>query len=121
MNTALWIVQGLLSVAMLLAGGMRVVVPKPTLEKRMLWARTWTSWRIKVLGLAEVAGAIGVVVPFATGTAPALTPIAAACLAVLMAGAVATNQRIGASIIASLILCVLCIVVAVGRGMELAA
>lgn len=53
-----------------------------------------TDWRAgKALGLAEVAGGIGVIVPALTGIARPLAPIAAACLAVLMLGALAVNAR----------------------------
>ena len=49
--------------------------------------------QIKLLGVAEVLGAIGLVAPMATGIAPFLTRAAAACLAALMGGAVATHMN----------------------------
>ena len=45
------------------------------------------------IGLAEVLGAVGLVLPMLLGIVPILTPIAAACLAVIMAGAVATHAK----------------------------
>jgi hypothetical protein len=73
----------------LLTGTTKLVLPREVLEKRMHWAPSWPRWRIKMLGLAEVAGALGLVVPAATGVAPILSPIAALCFAVLMLGAAA--------------------------------
>jgi hypothetical protein len=43
--------------------------------------------------LAELAGAIGVVVPWTLGVAPFLTPLASAGLLLIMVGAVATHAR----------------------------
>ena len=99
LNVALWIVQGLLAGVFTLTGTTKLVLPREVLEKRMHWAATWPPWCIKLLGLAEVAGAVGLVVPAATGVAPVLTPIAALCLAVLMVGAVGTHRRLGESVV----------------------
>src|SRR5512138_3080185 len=90
-NTLLWIAQGFVAVVVALAGLVKLTVPREQLAKKMHWAAGWPRWRIKLLGLAEVAGAAGLVAPQATGIAPLLTPLAAACLAVLMGGAVATH------------------------------
>jgi DoxX-like protein/aromatic ring hydroxylase-like protein len=65
----------------------------------MHWAATWPRWRIKLLGLAEVAGAVGLVAPRATGILPALTPLAAECVAVLMAGAARRHRRLAEGIV----------------------
>lgn len=94
-NTLLWIGQGLLAVVFTLTGGIKLIVPRERLAPHMRWAKTWPRWRIKLLGLAEVAGAVGLVVPRATGIAPVLTPVAAACLALLMVGASRTHRRLG--------------------------
>jgi len=71
--------------------------------------------RIKLLGAAEILGAIGLVVPIAIGIAPILTRVAAACLATLMGGAVATHTMRGESAAVSTILALLAIAVATFR------
>jgi len=81
----------------------------------MHWAASWPSGRIKLLGLAELAGAVGLVAPVATGVAPVLTPIAALCLAVLMTGAVRTHQRLREPVVPPLVIGFLCVAVAAGR------
>lgn len=91
MNTALWIASGLLASTMLATGGLKLAVPRVKLMEKMKWATTWTDERVKLLGLAEVLGGVGVIVPYATGILPVLTPIAALCLVVLMLGAVKTH------------------------------
>lgn len=115
LNTSLWIAQALVALVVVLAGTTKVVVAREQLEKRMHWAATWPRWRIKLLGLAEVAGAVGLVVPAATGIVPVLTPIAALCLAVLMAGAVRTHQRLGEGFVPAVVIGVLCVGIAAGR------
>ena len=71
MNAALWTVQISLALVMMV----KLVLPRERLAPRVHWAATWPRWRIKLLGLAELAGAVGLVVPEATGIAPLLTPI----------------------------------------------
>ena len=95
MNTALWIAQGFVALIVTLTGTAKLVLAREQLARKMHWAATWPRGRIKLLGLAEVAGAVGLVLPTATGIAPVLTPIAALCLAVLMAGAIHTHRRLG--------------------------
>ncbi|HUM12620.1 MAG TPA: DoxX family protein [Myxococcaceae bacterium] len=114
-GTALWVVQGLLVAVFTLTGMAKLVVPRETLEKRMHWAATWPRWRIKLLGLAEVLGAIGLVAPAATGLAPALTPLAALCLTILMVGAAATHRKLGERFVPALVIGALCLLVSVGR------
>ena len=115
MNTALWIAQGLVAFIVTITGTAKLVLSRERLTPKMHWAATWPRGRIKLLGLAEVAGAVGLVLPAATGIAPGLTPIAALCLAVLMAGAVRTHQRLGEGFVPAAVVGVLCLAIAVGR------
>ena len=115
MSTALWVAQSLAALVFLVTGTIKLATPKKTLSGKMHWAATWPSARIKLLGLAEVAGAIGLVLPAALDVAPALTPLAAACLAVLMIGAVRTHQRLHETYAPALALGVVCIAIAAGR------
>ena len=59
MNIALWVAQGFAALVFLLTGTPKVVTPKEKLAQKMHWAATWPPGRIKLLGLAEVAGAMG--------------------------------------------------------------
>ena len=117
MTAALWSAQGLASAVFFLTGMLKLVTPKEKLVEDMHWAATWPAGRIKLLGLAEVAGAIGLVLPAALNVAPALTPIAAVCLAVLMFGAVRTHRRFHENPAPALVLAVLCVAIAAGRTM----
>lgn len=115
MNTALWIVQGIVAFAMFGAGTFKVITPHAKLAEKMKWARTWPAGRVKLLGLAEVLGAVGVVVPWATGMLPVLTPVAACCLLMLMLGAIKTHVALAEPVIPPALLAVLALFVALGR------
>ncbi len=119
MNTALWIAQAFVALVVTLTGAAKLFLAREQLAGRMHWARTWPRARIKLLGLAEVAGAAGLVLPIATGIAPALTPLAALCVAVLMAGAVRTHRRLGEGFLPAAIIGVLCLGIAAGRLLSL--
>ena len=95
MTTALWIVQGLLAFAFAAAGLMKLGKSYDALrsDPKMGWANDFSAEVVKLIGAAELAGAIGLVAPAATGVAPTLTPIAAAGLIVIMLGAAATHVR----------------------------
>jgi hypothetical protein len=93
MNIFLWILQGLLAAAFLGAGGGKLSQPKEKLGARMAWTQDFSAGQVKLIGAAEVLAALGLILPWATGIAKVLTPIAAVGLAVLMAGAVVVHVR----------------------------
>lgn len=118
MNVFLWIVAGLLALAFLAAGGNKVLQPKEKLVKMgMGWAETYPDNAVKLIGLAEVLGAIGLVLPAAVHIAPILVPLAATGLAVIMAGAIVVHARRGeyTVIVPNVVLLLLAAVVAWGR------
>jgi hypothetical protein len=81
----------------------------------MGWVHSIPEAQIKLLGVAEVLGAIGLVAPMAAGIAPFLTRAAAVCLATLMGGAVATHMIRREPAAVATALAVLTIVVATFR------
>jgi hypothetical protein len=115
MNTTLWIAQTFVALVVAAAGITKLVVPRERLQIRMHWAATWPRPRIKLLGLAELAGAVGLTAPAATGIAPLLTPLAAIGVFLLMLGAIATHRRLHESPVAPMVIAVLCLAIAAGR------
>ena len=115
MNTALWIIQGLLAVAMYGAGMFKLATPHGKLAEKMKWAVTWPPARVKLLGLAQALGAVGLVVPWATGIVPIVTPVAACCLLVLMLGAIKTHIDLKEPLVAPAVLSALSLLIALGR------
>lgn len=119
MNVALWIAAGLLAAVFLAAGGMKLAKSKQALvaDPRQAWAEDFSPGMIKAIGVAEVLGAIGLILPAVTGIAVILVPIAAVGLALDMAGAIITHLRRGETkvIPAPAVLLLIAVFVAWGR------
>ncbi len=98
MNVVLWIVAGLLAVAFLGAGVMKISQPKEKLAAAgMAWTEDFSPGVIKLIGTLELLAAIGLVLPAAVNVVPVLVPLAAVGLILLMLGAASTHQRRGES------------------------
>jgi uncharacterized membrane protein YphA (DoxX/SURF4 family) len=115
MNVSLWIVQALLALLFLFAGGMKLIMPIEELTKQMPLALP--AWFIWFIGVVEVLGGIGVILPWLTGIRPGLTPLAAAGLVILMIGATGYGLLAGDAIssLMPLVVGVLAAFVAYGR------
>jgi hypothetical protein len=83
MTYALWIVQGLLAALFLFAGGMKLVLPLDALTAQMPLPGLF----MRFIGVAEVFGAIGLILPGLLRIRPRLTSLAAAGLVIIMIGA----------------------------------
>ena len=83
MTYTLWIVQGLLALLFLFAGGMKLVMSIEEMTKEMPLPGPF----LRFIGVAEVLGAIGLILPGFFGIRPGLTPLAAAGLVIIMIGA----------------------------------
>jgi len=117
MNIALWVVQGLLAFTFFAAGMLKLLMPKEklTANPKLGWANDFSAAQVKLIGLAELLGAVGLIAPRLTGILPMLTPVAAAGLVVIMIGAIATHVRRKESAAPPAILGLLAVLVAVGR------
>ncbi len=82
LNFWLWAAAGLLAVLYLLAGFMKATQPIDKLAAQMKWPAELPRLT-RFVGVAEVLGAIGLILPLATGILPWLTPLAAICLIVV--------------------------------------
>jgi uncharacterized membrane protein YphA (DoxX/SURF4 family) len=83
MNYALWIVQALLAAIFLFSGGMKLMLPLEELTAQMPLPGLF----VRFIGVAEVLGAIGLILPWLLRIRPGLTPLAAAGLVIIMIGA----------------------------------
>jgi hypothetical protein len=86
MTYVLWVIQALLALLFLFTGGIKLVLPLEMLAEQ---TPLLPGWFVRFLGVAEVLGAIGLVLPGLVGLRPGLTPLAASGLVVVMAGATA--------------------------------
>jgi hypothetical protein len=84
-DVGLWIAQWLLATLYLAAGGLKLVRPRETLvaSGNFDWMKQTSNAGVKAVGVVEILGALGVVLPWLSGIAPILTPIAALGLVVV--------------------------------------
>jgi uncharacterized membrane protein YphA (DoxX/SURF4 family) len=118
-DVVLWVLQVLLALAFLAAGiGHILNYDRMATQPGMAWVTAVGRDRLRIIGVLEVLGAIGVVLPALTGILPWLVPTAAAALAVLMVAAAVFHLRRpgeGRNIAVNSVLGLLALVVAIGR------
>ncbi|MDT5259780.1 MAG: hypothetical protein QOD10_4860 [Mycobacterium sp.] len=94
MNLALWIIAIVLAVGFVASGLLKIVRTKEQLVASGFgWAQDYSPSTIRLIGLAEILGAIGLILPAALHIAPILVPLAAVGLALVMAGAAVVHAR----------------------------
>jgi len=113
MNIALWIIQILLALLFLFAGWMKLIMPIEEMTQQIPMPGLF----LRFIGVCEVLGGLGLVLPWLVGVRPGLTPLAAAGLVIIMIGATATTIIIGQVVtsILPLVVGILCLFVAYGR------
>ena len=92
MNIVLWITQALLAALFLFAGVMKLVMPIEEMTKEIAMPGGF----LRFIGVVEVLGAIGLILPWLLRIRPNLTPLAAAGLVIIMIGATAVTLMSGA-------------------------
>lgn len=84
LHIALWTAQVLLAGAFAMAGLMKLTQPIATLATSLMWPGDVPPALVRFIGGCELLGAIGLILPAATGVKPGLTPLAAAGLLTVM-------------------------------------
>jgi uncharacterized membrane protein YphA (DoxX/SURF4 family) len=117
MNVALWIVQGLLAFAFIAAGAMKVFAYEKykAMSEKKNGRTSLSRGLITFIGIAEIAGSLGVVLPMATNIAPWLSAWAAIGLAIIMLLAIGFHVRRHESVAVPVILFLLAAFVVFGR------
>lgn len=116
MNVFLWIVQILLAAAFTMAGVMKATQPRekpPTAPA----VEDFSPGTVRFIGIVELFGALGLILPAATGIATILTPIVATGLALTMVLAAATHirRKEPSGVVVNAVLSALAAVIARGR------
>ena len=113
MTYALWIVQGLLALLFLFAGVAKLIMSVEEMTKDVQMPGAF----LRFIAMAELLGAIGLILPGLLRIKPGLTPLAAAGLAIIMIGAtVVTMTYMGAAMaLFPLVVGLLAVFVAYGR------
>ena len=114
MNVALWIVQALLAALFVFSGVMKFLMPIEEMTKQM---PGMPGWFLHFIGVAEILGGLGLVLPGLFRVRTGLTPLAAAGLVIIMIGATVISAMIGPLPMAALplVVGVLAAFVAYGR------
>lgn len=93
LHVGLWIAQGLLAAAFGMAGFMKITMPIEELAKNgMSFVSTYGVGTVRFIGISEVLGALGLILPVALRIKPILTPLAAVGIAIIMV--LATNYHV---------------------------
>ena len=111
----LWTVQGVLALMFLFVGGMKLILPIQLLLAQM--PMPLPGLFVRFIGLAEVAGGLGLILPGLLRIRPMLTPLAALGLVLDMIGATAYNlisAQIGSAVV-TVVLGLICVAIAYGR------
>jgi uncharacterized membrane protein YphA (DoxX/SURF4 family) len=118
MSITLWVCQAVLAAVFASSGVLKLTQSKERmLATGQTGVRDYSVPFIRFIAACELAGAVGLIVPRATSILPALTPLAAACLAVIMIGAARAHARLHEpkNVAANVVLLALCLFVAIGR------
>ena len=93
MHVAYWIIAGLLALFYLYGGGIKVIRTREQLLPMMAWVDTTPIPAVRAIGVTEVLGAIGLILPPLTGIAPGLGFAAAMGFVLLQIGAIRVHLR----------------------------
>lgn len=117
MNVFLWVLQALLAAMFAMAGLMKTLQPIEKLAGSMPYAMDLSPSTVRFIGAAELAAALGLILPAVTGIATVLTPLAATGLAVVMVLAAGFHYRRGeySAIAFNAVLLALAVITAWGR------
>ena len=118
MNTTLWIIQGILATMFTMSGLMKSPQPIDKLLKSGInWADRFPLSTVRFIGISQLLGAIGLILPMLLGFSPILTPLAAAGLALIMLLAIFHHLKFKEykAIITNVVIMIMAIFVAYGR------
>lgn len=116
LHIGLWVVQVLLALAFGMAGFMKVSMPMADLAaKGMGFVNHTPETMVRFIGIAELLGAVGLILPSALRIKPILTPLAAVGIAIIMLLAIREHLSQNEPIVANVILFSLASIVAWGR------
>lgn len=113
MNILFWILQVLLALLFLFAGTMKFIMPVEEMTRGLPFSGLFLHF----IGVCEILGGLGLVLPSALRIKPQLTPLAAVGLAIITVGATVTTMMTVtvAAAMYPLVVCLLCLSVAYGR------
>lgn len=118
LRIGLWVAQGLICFVFTAAGLVKLLTPIPELAAMMPWAGQYSETFVRVIGLVDLAGGIGILLPALTRILPRLTVLAALGCTVLQVFALLFHLSRGEAAVTPLnfVLLALSLFVLWGRG-----
>lgn len=118
LRIGLWAAQGLLFFAFVAAGLVKTLTPIPQLAAMMPWTGEHSETFVRIIGLIDLAGGIGILLPALTRILPNLSVLAALGCSVLQVFAIAFHVSRGEAAVTplNLVLLALALFVLWGRG-----
>ena len=114
MNILLWIIQSLLSLLFIFAGVMKFLMPVAEMQKGS--PVVLPGWFFHFIGVCEILGGLGLILPALLRIKPGLTPLAATGLGIITLGAAVITLKMSISMAAfPFVVCLLSFFVAFGR------
>lgn len=108
----LWILQVLLAALFIFGGAMKLIMPYEQMTQGPV---VFSEFFLRFIGVAELLGGLGLILPSLLRIKPILTPLAAAGLVIIMIGATVTSLELGAMALIPLVTGLLLAFVAYGR------
>jgi hypothetical protein len=95
MDTAITVIQVVLGFLFTVGGLFKIMLPYEKYSNIQVvgWSKEFKPWHIKLIGVLEVLGAVGLIVPLFLPSLPMLAPLAGVGIALYMAGAMAIHLR----------------------------
>lgn len=116
LHIGLWIAQVSLAVVFVATGFMKIIFSIEKLaESNMTFVNTFSVEMVRFIGISELFGAVGLVIPAALRIKPTLTPLAAIGIAIIMVMASGFHISHSEPFVPTLVLLTLAIFVAWGR------
>lgn len=113
MTIVIWILKGVIALIFTFTGMSKIFLPKATLvQKGMKGLTDLNSTQIKVVGLLEVLGIVGLIFPSLLNIYPILSAISAICLGLTMIVAGRINHKLKLSVIPSMVILAICLLIA---------
>jgi hypothetical protein len=112
MVTIIWILKGVIALIFAFTGIFKLFLPKTKLlEKGMKGLIHLKEMQIKVVGLLEILGALGLILPTLINILPILTSVSAICLGLTMIVAGIINCQLKLPVIPNIVIFIICILI----------
>lgn len=118
MNIVLWVIQVLVALAFLMAGFMKTFQPIEKLKDQMTWVTAVPPAFVRFIGIAELLGGVGLILPALTHILPWLTIAAAVGLVIAMISATVfhiARGEVSPRLVAPVVLLLLAAIIVIGR------